>query len=681
MAILIFDAAGSNVDGTDPGTALNIGPGGPYRLRALSISAPPQTVQYAGSVDTEGSRRVSAKHENRVLNMTIMCDTLAALQTLQGKIGKIARESGTAKWTLPNATADVVIVDLLAVDTFEPVFDVNFQKNQGAYCDVQIALPMMPYGRGAEIDLGDNVETTLPVLIFTDTGVKGDIPGLARLVIDEDQGVDQMWVTWAVQSRYYDSASSAALFYEAEGRTALGGASVVTGAAGASGGASNNVVRQATLTLGYQAMLSTQATGAGAHLSHVGTFHAWARVYTGASNLGTTTVALEWAAGDFARVTRNDATDIPPLLNATFQLVDLGLVSIPKTVTGTQQWEGRIIAKGTTLGDDLDVDWLLFVPVDESSGTLAATVVVPSPTSFTARDEFDQSAGALATKVAPAGGTWTSSGDATDFAVEATGHTAQRSVTTDTGVGRLGRLGAGTAGLVALQVDFKQSALTSTSASTAGSGLLARYVDGSNYARFAAFNNGGLLQAECILLVAGTTFVITIPSGGVSAINDQWYTLRAITDTGGRYWIWLYRQGTAPGTPQAQGVDSRLATGGTLASGGYGIWDLDITTVNTRNYDNFAVWTPTMDAAICASQSLQVGSSRVDRENAAGTLWAPAVIEGEYLTIPPAGPEGRTVRTVVKVSRNAPGFGPDSGTDDISAQLFYTPRYLVVPSP
>ena len=51
---------------------------------------------------------------------------------------------------------------------------------------------------------------------------------------------------WPVQSRYYSSAATAALAYQAEALTPLGGATVAVGAPGASGGGANDVVRQGT---------------------------------------------------------------------------------------------------------------------------------------------------------------------------------------------------------------------------------------------------------------------------------------------------------------------------------------------------------------------------------------------------------------------------------------------------
>jgi hypothetical protein len=81
-----------------------------------------------------------------------------------------------------------------------------------------------------------------------------------------------------------------------------------------------------------------------------------------------------------------------------------------------------------------------------------------------------------------------------------------------------------------------------------------------------------------------------------------------------------------------------------------------------------------------ASQSLEVRHDRVVREDSGGTLWVrPSSYEGDYLLIPPAGAEARTNRFFIKGSRGIPGSSVDSGVDDISAVLSYTPRFLVVP--
>lgn len=365
MAILIFDAAGSNVDGTDPGTALNIGPGSPYRLRAFSCPAAPQTVQYAGSVDTEGSSPVSRKNENRMINLTIMCDTLAALQTLQAKYGKIAREGGTLKWTLPNTAADTVIADLLAADTFDPQIDVNFQKNQGAYCEVQIALPTKPYGRGAEITLSDHVETTLPVVGFTETGIKGDMPGLVRLVVDNDAASATMrGLRWGLRSRYYSSASTAVLYREAES-SSLFNAAATAGPAGASG-AGSNTAKHTDIGTAFAASFGVGT--AFATQTHIGGYRVFVRAQAPNTNTGTVSVRFSWTPAALGTVINNDQVDIVDDVGAPIEaewcILDLGLVATRPATVGLQGWAGTVQAKASVATDDVFFDYLILVPTD-----------------------------------------------------------------------------------------------------------------------------------------------------------------------------------------------------------------------------------------------------------------------------------------------------------------------------
>ena len=52
------------------------------------------------------------------------------------------------------------------------------------------------------------------------------------------------------------------------------------------------------------------------------------------------------------------------------------------------------------------------------------------------------------------------------------------------------------------------------------------------------------------------------------------------------------------------------------------------------------VWTAPSDAAMFASQSLELRSDRINREDLGGTLWnKPSSYEGDYLLVPPSGAE------------------------------------------
>jgi hypothetical protein len=111
-------------------------------------------VQWAGTVDTEGSLPSSKKHENRTISITVDVLSAAALRSLQAKIAKVTREGGTLKLTLP-ASSEVVVFDLHSADTFEPQLDIVYFVNSGAFCTVNLSLTAKPYGRGPEVTLSD----------------------------------------------------------------------------------------------------------------------------------------------------------------------------------------------------------------------------------------------------------------------------------------------------------------------------------------------------------------------------------------------------------------------------------------------------------------------------------------------------------------------------------------------
>jgi hypothetical protein len=579
---------------------------------------------------------------------------------LQQKVDKIRRECGTLKRTLPSGTT--ITFNVLNA-TLEIANDRRMVANQRT--EAVLTFECLPAGLGDWITLSAHTETTNPCLVFTETGIKGDLPALGKLVITEADADDQAFLMWGIQSRYYSSSVDAALFYEAEARTAMGGSATAAGPSGASGGGSN-VMRSAGLTTSYLAILSTQATGGGNHLAHIGDYRVWARVQTPTANTGAVSLAMEWAEGDFRRWTRNDATTFPAdHWDNTWRLVDLGQVSLTQVAQGTQRWEGRVIAKSTVVGDKVDVDCLFLVPITEGSGQVRGLIQAASPTAFLARDEFDQAAGTLAGKTLPVGGTWASGGDPDDLSVETTGHTAQRTAVSD-GAYHFAIAGTTTAAPTAVQVDFKSSAQNTN----VNQGVFARYVDANNYV--AAYFFPALVYLDEV--VAGTArrlgyvFRTDVTAG-------SWYTIKLMIDSSERCVVYFGAQGSVLSPIIYGNADNATATGK------FGIFDSNSSaTANTRNYDNFLAWSPPDDAAMFASQSLEIRHDRVLREDSAGTLWPPpSKYEGDYLRIPPSQRGSRTLQVIVKGSRSDPDVGPDSGIDDITATLSYRPRYLILP--
>lgn len=372
--ILILDAAASNPDGTDPGTALNIGPGTNYGLREFNAPTPPQSVLYAGTVDTEGSLPAARKHENRVISFKVLCSTAAALRTLQGKIGKVAREGGTLKWVLPNA--ETVIFDLHTADTFEPTIDKLHYVRAGAFCEVQITLVARPYGRGPSVSatLSAATATAKAPHVFTVTGVKGDMDALGQLQIT-NVTTDKTLLIWGLRSRYYDA--SAPLFYEAEGCGATL-ASPNAGFAGASGGGANKVMRHSNVGTSSSGALSFVLVGSLPYPTHIGTYRVIARVQASSTNTGIVRVRMNWNPSAVSDTITNSWVSIETAAGAAIQgswvLVDLGLVTLQKTRFGVQAWTAGFSADSTVSTDDLDWDWLALIPADEGSGWLTSTV-------------------------------------------------------------------------------------------------------------------------------------------------------------------------------------------------------------------------------------------------------------------------------------------------------------------
>lgn len=607
----------------------------------------------------------------------------AIISELEQKVGKVNREGGTLKRIVPGSHYEITF-DLLDAEA-DPMFGNAYIR--ALRSEVEIKLIAKPFARGAAQQLSDHSETTLPYLVFTETGIKGDVPALGKLVIDEDQGADQQFLMYGVESRYYSSSADAALYYTAEGRTALSTSATAVGPTGAVG-AGSNVMRNSNLFPSWSGVMSTQASG-GNHLAHVGSFRVWARIYRRSNNSGAVSVRLSWSEGDFRRFQTNPSVDFDvDEREDVWTLVDLGLVTLSKAAQGTQQWQGRVEAKSTVVNDRVDIDHLFVVPVEEGYGEVRGVMGYETPSSLSARDEFDQSAGALAGKTAAVGGNWAGAGDTDDFAVETTGATAQRTAVSDadTVTGRYGVSGLAALAGQAVQVDFKTSALGAGSlVDRLYGGVLARYVDTSNWAGafFAPNSSFGTDTINGVSVrkrVAGTTTTVASVRFPAFSIN-AFFTIRFQVLATGLWSVWAFPQF---GTPNllASGTDTDMATGGTLASGKPGIYDVRVGAgAATRNFDNFAVFVPTLDAAVFASQSIEIRHDRVIREDSAGSIWAqPTKVEGNYLTIPPAGREGRTARIFVKGSRFDPDSGADPSTDDISARLTVTPRYLEVPA-
>ncbi len=644
---------------------------------------PDLNVLYASSMDTEGGISVASARQNRTITLTVRCfdaipgsgQMLSRIRELQQKVGTFQRQGGVLQRTL--STGQVVRFDITQDARVTVPADQMFTRFGSAICT--LTLVCKPLGYGRELSLTFHTETTLPVLRFVEPVIGGDVPALGRLVVNNDSPTsDQAWAQVAWRSRTYDGTATAALFYEAETRLRQGGA-ILAARSGASGG---TVVRQGTLTTSYQSMMSLATSGT-VYSQHVGSYDVWARVYdpggtagaTSGGTVGNVDLALEWAQGDLTQVTRNDPVS-PQAING-YSIVDLGQVHLELAVSGAQRWDGRVIAKGTQTNQSVDVDCVWLAPVGEGSMTVEAVSVVAAPTVITARDEFagTTAGGTLTTRTPPIGAAWAESGDTGSFTFSDNGFSSgseevQRTATSDSG-GRFAVFGSSV-----INTEVGVTVNTSNPLAQTGLGAVARFTNSSNF--FGVSLSASTSELNVFRSVGSAVNIATGRIGGLYPVGTNFvYKLRLVTLANGFWWAgWFQSDDTL--IVSVSGFDAQLTVTGALASGKGGIWDINGVGAATRHYDNVYVATPPPpDAAVYAGQSLELRSDRVRREDSTGSVWGPVgKAEGQYLLVPPSGQEGRSTEFLVKLSRGGPTPAGDPAMDDLSAQLFVTPRYL-----
>jgi hypothetical protein len=275
---------------------------------------------------------------------------------------------------------------------------------------------------------------------------------------------------------------------------------------------------------------------------------------------------------------------------------------------------------------------------------------------------------------------WVTSGDAVDIAVEATGHTAQRSEHEDASL-QEGRFAvAGTT--VASDVVAGISAKHTTVAGTAGEAIQVAFARWTNISNFIAFG------FKANLTLGGFAFLTKRVGGTLTGLaqiaipeTTEWHVVRLQVDRRGRYFCWLSYVESGVTKLIFQGQDSDLATGGALASGSSGFADAFLGSgSSTRNYDQFVVWIPPLNAAIYEGLGLKLGSSSVERQGPNGA-WSPITPEGDYLKLAPAGLEARKNHLVFIASPNDPETMPVGFPTELKALVWVTPRYRGVPDP
>jgi hypothetical protein len=624
------------------------------------------------SQQARGETPVDFRVPNREVRIPLTLGVTGNLETarrnLQEKVALIQREGGALEYT-PSGSTNPVYLDLVDAALVWPERNVHL----GYQTDVVLELTALPDFYGEEETLSEHSETSAAELIFTETNIKGDYPGRLRITVDNDEAATQRGLIASVRARHYSSAASAAVAYEAEALTALDTAAVAT-RSGASGGGSNNVMAHTNLATNWTPVLGT------GNLTHTGTYRLWARVYTPSDDVE---LRFVYDVGDYVLPEENDPVTIP--VKAGLCLVDLGEVRLDEVPLGTHRWSGQVQARGAIGGEDVEIDRLWFFNTDEGYCTLRAPLSATFST-YSARDEYNHSSGALTSKVAPVGGTWTvvASSDADDFSINTTSRAAQRTAVSDSALTSGRMVSAGTTNYTAIWVSGEVELSAGLSSAVIRTGVFARLTDISNYLAAVRIDQGTSTDSSHVKLavikrVAGTVTTLgeTDELSQPSTSNQQ---IDLHADADGNWAAFIYPAGSArPTDPTLSGYDADLATGGTLATGKIGLIDAyTSSTALTRTHKNFAAYVPNTDAVAYASQSVELRWDGCLREDSAGTAWAPIAPTGDLLRIPPSGLEDRTVQVAIKLSRGDLQTIRDSSIDNLSATVAYRPSYLFV---
>jgi hypothetical protein len=656
------------------GLALNDG----TTFGMITLSAPPprERQNWIGAADSETQVLFGKPlHENRKITAQITVIAQSTMDLAHDKVAQIVDKLAKASkypdgvaltWTPATGTRTVTF-DVLAGE----IIDLPIDWENGWLAKsptLTIEMTCKPYWRGTETVTSTSTFTT-PLGTLEVTGVTGDVPALGRLIVTDNATQSRRHVEWGVEGLYYNSGTSLLLDSDSLVTSGFAGAGAVAVAAYDPNASGNNAV-SVTLTTQTMAICGT------GNQSHVGTFRVKARVYSDSKIW----VRLNWQSGD-GPMTANAYANQPAI--GFWSEVDLGTISIPPVVVGTQRWTGRIEAFALTSGPLMYVDYLTLIPVREGYGKARATYSY-SPGVVVSRDDFTSTTAgvALNARVAPAGGTWATSGSATDFTFVdsisgvGTAEAIRRGTVSDASP-RFAILGSTV--FTNCEVSVGTYVGVTTSSGFVDLGVILRWVDSSNYiAAYRRFDSNGTATTYALNIdqvIAGTVTnlaSVSVPSLASSGLR----TVRAVAYDTGRVIASLIVGGAVAAVTEA--TSSALISGGALDDGKPGIFDRNTTAaLPVRSYDDFAVATPAVEPIVVYSgRNLQVRYDDTLRQDSTGTYTGrPQSYRGSRFLVPVG-----TSRVAVKVRRNDIDAAPDENvTDSTQMAVGWTPRGLAIP--
>jgi hypothetical protein len=669
---------------------LSLNNGTTHILTALQLPIPAKKPEWVEGSDADGAVLMrNPLVENGTLVATLDLYT-ASKDAANAAIGAIVDQLEEADlnpagipvvWTPVNGTKSLTFYALSGEVTELPMDTKAVDSNVPT---VTITLKCRPGGYGALVT-GPSQTTAGPTVQLTVPDVPGDMPtDEAYIVITDQSSQTRRHVEWGAEWLHYNA--SAALELDSDSLTVSGysGAQTTFGVGGimydpnASG---NNFIQTTAYPGAWTSMCSTGSQ------AHVGTFRVKARVVgTGARAY----LRLAWKVGDGGLTLNDEVYADAPSANYNTREVDLGLVTIPAASAGTQSWEGIIQIKSgyTTATTTFGLDYLVLVPVEAGYGRARGQTISAAGT-VSAADSFNQVAGALNGKTL--GGTWATSGTSgTDF--QTTGSNVTRNAGTEAlWAGRFAI--AGSTNFTDVTVRLDATGYNIAGSDRGISGVIVRWVDASNW--FGVFTNPGWATGDpaldpfnhalvAVKNVSGSKTLVayadtTVPSGvGGTGISFTWEASASAT---GGFTATLTSSHAANVT--VSGTDTTLVTGGTLDDGKPGFYSERTAGPNTYTFDNFLVSSaPALVPAIYSGRTFEVTGADARRQNSAGTLYGrPASYRGSRFVLNPEGSAGRSTRILAKAWRNDVDLAAEATpvTDSLKCQVFYRPRYSVVP--
>ncbi|MBA3297062.1 MAG: hypothetical protein H0U19_09010, partial [Acidobacteria bacterium] len=453
-----------------------------YSLESLSLPVPKKRPEWVGGGDSDGAiLGREPLYENRTVQCRVRVEpqatmdlALAAVATLQDKLQEAERGGIDLQWTPADSTKTYTLRVLMGEIDELPI--VVQGDDAGWFVKAPVAsfsLTCAPFGYGAEV-LGTPVTSTLPVVTVELAGVAGDVPAEGRLVITDNATQARRHVEWGLESRHYPTTAPPGLILDSDSLVTTG----FSGAGATQAGAYDPNATSPSVVLATLYDRPTAICGTGAQ-PHVGTFRVKARVWATSTDAK---VRLTWQDGDGPY--RSNTWVGVPLVDGWTEL-DLGVITINVTQAGTQRWTGRIDAYGEAAASSLYVDYLALVPAGEGYGLARATPSGVTGTLAATDTLASGTAGAvLDLRAAALGGSWSTGGASTDWALvaTATGVIMARSAISDS---NYRRASLGTTNYTDTQVSCNVTTAIGTSTSAfIRTGVIARYVNSLNFLAF-----------------------------------------------------------------------------------------------------------------------------------------------------------------------------------------------------